>query len=352
MTSRPLLSFAIPVYNFGKFVGETVRSIVDNADVLKPNDYEILILDSGSTDNTPAEVASLMEQYKNVRYRRTEHRGGIDNDLNLAVSLVNGRYIWLFSGDDLLVPGWDRYVKTLLSGNDVVLVPTTLCNVDMTERRPNPIFRLTHDESSVYFRVCAKDGSLANYLQRANSLDALFGFMSSVIVRSEFWHSLPERRDYYGSCWAHCARLIQGFQDGCSIAYLRRFLIRKRGGNDSFMERGFVGRIGISVIGWQRIIEEFFQESKTQALVYALLRHDISMALFFYGKVSARTKDELMQLKGMARELYDKKYTTTMSRLQYKIFLVAPIASWMAPIINGLLPYAIRMRHWFKKRLA
>lgn len=352
MTSRPLLSFAIPVYNFGKFVGETVRSIVDNAEVLKPEDYEILILDSGSTDNTPAEVASLLEQYKNVRYRRTEQRGGIDNDLNLAVSLVNGRYIWLFSGDDLLVPGWDRYVKTLLSGNDVVLVPTTLCNVDMTERRPNPIFRLAHDNSNVCFRVCERDGSLATYLKRAHSLDALFGFMSSVIVRSEFWHSLPERRDYYLSCWAHCARLIQGFQDGCSIAYLRRLLIRKRGGNDSFMENGFVGRIGISVIGWQRIIEEFFQDSKTKAIAYELLRQDISIVLFLYGKFSARTKNELLQLKGMARELYDEKYPTPMSKFQHKLFLVAPVAPWMAPLINALLPYAIRVRYWFKKRLA
>lgn len=332
-------------------MGETVHSIVDNAEVLNPDDYEILILDSGSTDNTPAEVLSLMEQYKNVRYRRTEHRGGIDNDLSLAVSLVSGRYIWLFSGDDLLVPGWDRYVEKLLNSTDVVLVPTTLCNIDMTERRANPIFRLNHDENHVSFSVCQKDGSLDAYLQRAKTLDALFGFMSSVIVRSEFWHSLPERRDYFGSCWAHCARLIQGFQNGCSITYLPRFLIRKRGGNDSFMEKGFVARIGISVIGWQRIIEEFFRDSKTQVHAYNLLRHDISMALFLYGKVAARTSVEYLNLKEMACKLYNEKYSTAISKLQYKFFLAAPLAPWMAPITNCLLPNAIRMRHWVKKWL-
>lgn len=331
-------------------MGETVHSIVDNTEVLTPDDYEILILDSGSTDNTPAVVLSLMEQYKNVRYRRTEYRGGIDNDLSLAVSLVSGRYIWLFSGDDLLVSGWDRCVKTLLSSNDVVLVPTKLCNIDMSERRANPIFRLGHEGDHINFRVCEKDGSIDAYLQRAESLDALFGFMSSVIVRSEFWHSLPERRDYFGSCWAHCARLIQGFQNGCSITYLPRFLIRKRGGNDSFMEKGFVSRISISVIGWQRIIEEFFRDSKTKERVYSLLRHDISIALFLYGKISARTSVEYLKLKEMACALYDEKYPTNMSKLQYKLFLAAPLAPWMAPMINGLLPYAIKMRHWFKKR--
>lgn len=331
-------------------MGETVHSIVDHAEVLKPDDYEILILDSGSTDDTPAEVASLMEQYKNVRYRRTEHRGGIDNDLNIAVSLVNGIYIWLFSGDDLLVPGWDRYVETLMSDNDVVLVPTTLCNIDMSERRANPIFRLNHDTKHVSFWVSESDGSLNTYLQRALSLDALFGFMSSVIVRSEFWHSLPERRDYYGSCWAHCVRLIQGFQSGCSIAYLPRFIIKKRGGNDSFMENGFVARISISVIGWRKIIDEFFRESKTQALAYALLRHDMSIALFLYGKVSAKTSSEFYQLKEMARVLYSEKYPTTISRFQYKLFLIAPLVPWMAPLINGIMPCAIRIRHWLKKR--
>jgi glycosyltransferase involved in cell wall biosynthesis len=324
---------------------------VDNAELLTTEDYEILILDSGSTDNTAAEVLSLMEQYKNVRYRLTEHRGGIDNDLSLAVSLVSGRYIWLFSGDDLLVSGWDRYIKSLLISNDIVLVPAKLCNIDMSERRANPIFRLGHDEDHINFSVFERDGSLDAYLQRAESLDALFGFMSSVIVRSEFWHSLPERRDYFGSCWAHCVRLIQGFQRGCTITYLPKFLIKKRGGNDSFMEKGFVGRIAISVFGWQKIIEEFFKESKTQALTYSLLRHDISISLFIYGKVSAQTSAEYLQLKKMARTLYEDKYPTFMSKLQYNLFIIAPVAPWMAPLLNILLPYVIRIRHWAKKKL-
>lgn len=319
--------------------------------MLRLEDFEILILDSGSTDDTPAVVASLMEQYNNVRYRRTECRGGIDHDLNLAISLVTGKYVWLFSGDDLLIPGWDRYVQTQLKDTDVVLVPTTLCNIDMSERRINPIFNVSHDANQVSFTVCNNDGSVDAYLERAQSLDALFGFMSSVIVRSDFWHSLPERKDYYGSCWAHCARLIQGFQTGCSITYLPKYLIRKRGGNDSFMENGFVSRIEISVNGWQRIIEEFFHRSTVQALAYALLRHDISVALFLYGKVSAQTPTESFRLNEMARTLYDVKHPTTLSRLQYKFFRIAPIMPWMAPLITGLLPYVIQVRHWVKRRL-
>lgn len=350
--SRQLISFAIPVYNFGQFVGQTIESIVDGAEVLRPEDFEILVLDSGSTDDTPAVVALLMEQHKNVRYRRTEKRGGIDHDLNLAISLVGGRYVWLFSGDDMLIPGWDRYVQPLLRDTDIALVPTILCNIDMSERRANPIFNVCHDANTVTFTVRDNDGSVDAYFGRALNLDALFGFMSSVIVRSDFWRSLPERTDYYGSCWAHCARLIQGFRPGCSINYLPKCLIRKRGGNDSFMEKGFVARIGISVNGWQRIIDEFFHRPTTQAIAYALLRHDISIALFLYGKVTARGSVETVKLEEMARMLYVEKYPTVLSVIYYWVFRLSPFTSSAAPLVERVLPYLIRLRHRMKRVLS
>jgi len=347
--TTPLLSFAIPVYNFGRFVGETIESIVMGAEVLSRSEFEILVLDGGSTDDTAEVVAGLATRFSNVRYSRVAQRGGIDHDLNLAIASVHGRYIWMFSGDDLLTPGWDREVIPLLDGVDVALVPTVLCNIDMTERRRNPIFDDCDDGNPVRFKVNQGDGSLGTYLERARSLDALFGFMSSVIVRADFWHALPERSDFFGSCWAHCARLIQGFENGSRIAYTPNCLIRKRGGNDSFMANGLVPRIAIAVNGWIRILHKFFPDPVVQQRVYALLRKDISLALFLYGKVCVRSPDEALQLRNLANRMYLQSCTTVWARGHYLLYRLSPLSAFARPLLHRLLPYMIRIRHWTKR---
>lgn len=347
--SGPLLSFAIPVYNFGRFVGETVESIVTGAEILSPAAFEILVLDGGSTDDTAEVVAGLAARFPNVRYARAAQRGGIDHDLNLAVASVHGQYVWMFSGDDLLVPGWDRHVVPLLDAADVALVPTVLCNLDMSERRRNPIFDGCDDGSPAHFEVRHGDGSLAAYLARARSLDALFGFMSSVIVRADYWHALPERRDFFGTCWAHCARLIQGFEDGSRIAYTPHCLIRKRGGNDSFMENGLVARIAIAVDGWRRIARELLPDPAARQRVYALLRQDISLPLFLYGKVSARSPEERTRLHALAQRMYREGYVSPRSRAHYLLFRLSPLGAFARPVLARALPRMIRLRHWLKR---
>jgi abequosyltransferase len=350
MNSRPLLSFAVPVYNFGKFIGQTLESILYGAEILSANDFEIIVLDGCSTDNTQAVVEEYMHCHNNVRYQKTERRGGIDYDLNLAVSTVTGKYVWLFSGDDLLIPGWDRCVFPLLTSSDIVLVPSTLCNIDMIERRPNSIFKGVDKSSAKIFKVQEGDGSLDEYLSRAMSLDALFGFMSSVIVRTNFWHSLPERKDYYGTCWAHCARLIQAFRTGCTVAYFPLFLIRKRGENDSFMENGFINRLSISILGWKRLIEEYFTTDKTKLAVYNLLRRDISISLLLYAKTEANTEEEMAFLTSIIKALYLTESPTLTTRILYLVFKLSPFAKHSRRMIKPLLPSLIKIRHQIRAR--
>jgi len=338
---QPILSFAIPIYNFGEFIGATIKSIVDGAQSMTQDEYEIVIVDGNSVDDTYVVIQDLVENYKNIRYLKMSERGGIDRDLNTAIDASRGKYVWLFSGDDLLAPGWDSDI-------DVILVPCILCNFDMSPRRPNPIFVGRAQASNEVFSIRIGDGSLGSYLSNANSLDSLFGFMSSVIVRSSHWQCLPERVDYYGSCWAHCSRLIQGFTNGCTITYVPRFLINKRGGNDSFMAEGFVNRIGISIDGWSRIIEEFFQEGEARKYSYNLLREDISISLFLYGKLTAKSSTEVNRLHRMAHLIYIKKYPNVKSRLFYSLFVILPRWKALASLVSKLLPLLIRVRCKFR----
>lgn len=342
----PLLSFAIPTYNFGSFIAETVRAIQDGAKLLSLEQFEIVILDGGSKDETQEVVLSLTEHYNNIRYVRQEQRGGIDRDMDTVASLARGDYIWLFSADDLLVPGWDRKLtQQLKSKPEVVLVPALLCDISMQPLRPNPIFKDCAGNDPIQFQLNETDESRTRYLERANTLEAVFSFMSAIVVNRNVWNGLASREDYFGSCWAHCARMMPLLFRSSTIVYLNNYLINKRGGNDSFMENGFVSRIGIAVDGWDRIIQEFFFNKAHQQFLYGALRRDMPVLLFIYAKISSKNSEEIKQLRKLAHLLYSNADLSTLSRIYYFIFRITPASPALNSLISPVLPLLVRLRH-------
>lgn len=353
MDARPLISFCIPTYNFGRFIAETVTSIEDGAVFHSPNDFEIVILDGGSKDDTDTVVAGLVEKYDNIRYVKQAERGGIDRDMDTVAGLARGKYIWLFSSDDLLEYGWDKWVWPLLENTapDVLLVPAVLCDINMKVLRGNPIFRGGANNEPIVFDIVPHSGSLLDYLNKSETLEALFGFMSALIIRSDTWNVMPNRPDYFGSCWAHCARLIPLLYRKTNIVYLNHFLIMKRGGNDSFMENGFVSRISIAVDGWNKIIEEFFMDVKFRNILYTRLRHDMPILLFIYAKITAKNASEIAHLDSMAGLLYFDKRENYKNLVHYLFYKLVPASAGLNLIIAPILPWLIKIRHYAKRQL-
>lgn len=344
----PVVSFAIPTYNFGNFIAETVESIAKGAEMMRPDQFEIVILDGGSTDDTEGVVRRLMREFPNVRYAKQLARGGIDRDMNTVVDSTRGEYIWLFSADDLLERGWDRYVLPVLNaGRDLVLVPATLCDIGMSVLRRNPILR-TDADGVVEFALAPGNGVLDRYLRAATTLEAVFSYMSSVVVKARIWRELRAREDYFGSCWAHCARLMPLLFKQTTITYLNRFLIRKRSGNDSFMANGLVARIGIAVDGWDRIIQEFFAAPMQKDLLYAALRRDMPIGLFLYAKISARSAAEIKRLNDMARLLYIQRSPSAATAKKHLLYRLIPASAAINAVLKPFLPTLIRMRHKLK----
>ena len=342
---QPLLSFAMPTYNFGNFIAETVKSIEDGAEILELSQFEIVILDGGSNDNTEDIVCALAGLYKNISYTKQAERGGIDRDMNAVAEMARGKYIWLFAADDLLEQGWDRCIVPLLDkGGDIFLVPPILCDIQMKTLHQKPTFQGCATGRPVEFNIQQGDGSLRNYLDKAINAEALFSYMSAIVVKTDIWRNMPVREDYFGSCWAHCARLMPLFFSETKITYLNRFLIRKRCENDSFMENGLVDRIALSVDGWDRIIREFFVDVSHRQALYNIIRKEMSILVFVYTKISSQKTCEIVRLNSLVHFLYMKRKPSLSSRINYLIYRLIPSSVILNSIIKPLLPVLIRIR--------
>jgi glycosyltransferase involved in cell wall biosynthesis len=96
MVLMPTVSICIPAYNRKEYLRHTLDSVF--AQTYK--DYEVIVVDDGSTDGTQEMVSNTGY---NVRYYWQENRGE-PATCNRLIELAEGKYVSFIHSDDPLVP--------------------------------------------------------------------------------------------------------------------------------------------------------------------------------------------------------------------------------------------------------
>lgn len=94
----PTVSVIIPSYNHGEYIAECIQSVLDQI----YQDFEIIITDDGSTDNT-ADVIESIEDSRISLYKHPKNRG-VSLAANNCICHASGKYIAWLSSDDAWYP--------------------------------------------------------------------------------------------------------------------------------------------------------------------------------------------------------------------------------------------------------
>lgn len=120
--NRPLLSVIVPAYNYGRFLKQTISSVLDQG----YDDIEILVLDNASTDGTPEVVASFAKD-PCVRYMRNSRNVGPSYNVLNGIQIAQGRYLSILMADDYYNPGYlSRLLPRLLRKPEAVVGYTAI----------------------------------------------------------------------------------------------------------------------------------------------------------------------------------------------------------------------------------
>lgn len=93
------ISIVVPAYNVERFLEKCIVSIVEQ-DHVALNEFEIIIVNDGSTDNSLAIAYELKTRYPDVIQVITQSNQGLSAARNRGMAEARGEYIWFIDSDD------------------------------------------------------------------------------------------------------------------------------------------------------------------------------------------------------------------------------------------------------------
>lgn len=110
----PKLSIIIPAYNCEDFIEKTIKSVLNQSF----NDYELIVVNDGSTDKTQEKVEQYAKYNQNIRIFY-QSNSGVSEARNFGLNKSTGEYIIFIDADDYILDGYFEYVNNTINTNNI-----------------------------------------------------------------------------------------------------------------------------------------------------------------------------------------------------------------------------------------
>ena len=240
-----LVSVIMPTHNCGQYIEEALRSII--AQTMK--DWEVLIIDDFSTDNTAEVLKPYLSEYPNIRYFWLPQQRGAAAARNEGLKRARGRYIAFLDSDDVWMSEKLEKQIAFMSEKDVKFSCTAYMHMDRNGRLLKRIYvppaQISYQKclllsnpigspTAVYDRkvlgICEvpdikKRNDFALWLQILKRTDYCYGIQDVLAVyRTGRYRSLSHPRSKLASYHWQLYRKIEGhsivrsaFEMGCWV---------------------------------------------------------------------------------------------------------------------------------------
>ena len=151
----PKISVIIPVYNTEKYVEKCLESLAKQ----EMKDFEVIIVNDGSTDNSENVIKNYMQSSKlNIKYLEKEN-GGLSSARNYGVEKASGKYISFLDSDDYLDKNLFSELEKYID-KDIDLIKFKMKKVDekgrLIEKLDGPVFDICSGKQA-YEKLCTSD---------------------------------------------------------------------------------------------------------------------------------------------------------------------------------------------------
>jgi glycosyltransferase involved in cell wall biosynthesis len=231
MRARPKIkvSLGLPVYNGERFVKHAIQSVLDQTFT----DFELIISDNASTDNTPDICEEFARKDSRVRYFRQEINIGAKANFNRVFEYSRGEYFKWVAADDVCGP---RYLELTVGRLDADPTAVLAHTISRTINGKGEIVTTEEMDARVIFdeglpvRVHPEDRprhldvSSPHYRFREILIGTHWCFEIFALIRREAMLMTYPKLDYYGSDKVMLAQLslLGRFHEVQELQFFRR----------------------------------------------------------------------------------------------------------------------------------
>ncbi|MGT2847152.1 glycosyltransferase family 2 protein [Streptococcus massiliensis] len=289
--TQSLVSIIVPIYNAEKSIEKCVHSILNQSF----KDFELILMNDGSTDNTIDKLKHFQETDPRVKLIDKANEG-VSTTRNRGIELASGRYIMFIDNDDYIA---SDYVETFFQAIETEQLDIVLGSYKRVDSQEKVLFQqsLKSNEWSKYIIVAP----WAKIYRREFILEHKIQFFNYPIGEDVVFnlkaYSLTDKIktiDYNGYFW---------FYNESSIS------------NTS--QRGFNKKIDIRVL-FEKIISEINPQSKELKYVRYYLKRYYVWYLLFSGRNASR-QEFYDQYSSIKKWLADHQQMSSLSPLSYEV---------------------------------
>jgi glycosyltransferase involved in cell wall biosynthesis len=166
----PIVSVVLPLYNCPAYIGRSVQSILDQTF----EDFELIIIDDGSTDNTP-EIAKTFSDSR-IRFFQQKNQG-LASTLNRGIELARGKYIARHDQDDIALP--ERFAKQVnyLEAHPACGMVGTWADIYLEEEKTERAHRHPSDNTTLQYELLLNNPFVhSSMMLRKSILEQIGGY--------------------------------------------------------------------------------------------------------------------------------------------------------------------------------
>lgn len=187
------VSVIIPTYNRANLIRETINSVLNQT----YQNFEILIIDDGSTDNTKTVVQSFKDS--RIKYILQKHCGLPAKARNKGLNVAKGEFIAFLDSDDIWLPQkLGKQIDIIEKNPDILLVSTN--GITFPSKYPFKFFSIKENKR-ISFRLLLKGNFVKNssVLMKKSVIDAIGlldeNFQLKAMEDYDYWLRLLKYKD-------------------------------------------------------------------------------------------------------------------------------------------------------------
>lgn len=173
-----LVSIITPTFNSAKFIDETIQSVRNQT----YNNWEMIIVDDGSTDNTEEIISLVVKNDNRIRFYKLDKNSGAAVARNRGIEDAKGQYLTFIDADDIWFPDFIKNsVKTIKE--------TKISFVFSSYKRANEELEFIYSDFIVPKKATYTD------ILKSNSISCLTAFVDIKRLGKKFMPLIRKRQD-------------------------------------------------------------------------------------------------------------------------------------------------------------